>query len=60
MDDAAVVSRLMPSESVFGFQNDWRMSALGQSESRRDSDDSSANYYRSITICRHFRPGVVF
>jgi hypothetical protein len=55
MDDAAVVSRLVSSESVFSFQNYRRMPALGESESRRNSDDSTANHYRSITICSHFR-----
>jgi hypothetical protein len=55
MDDAAIVTRLMPGEPVFGFQHDRRMPTLGESESRRNSDDSATNDYCSITICSHFR-----
>jgi hypothetical protein len=48
MDDAAIMPRLMLGESVFRLEHDRGMSALGDSESGCDPDDSAAHHNRAI------------
>jgi len=48
VDDAAVMSRLMPSESVFRLEHDRDMPALGEGESSCDPNDSAAHNHTAI------------